>query len=92
MHPLTPISVPQIIALAQGTPLLEDGKPIGKIETLERDEDGRERRSVWTVPFLVPGEASGGEVGWPLPPARKVVQRREGSKGWVIERVLSGEA
>ena len=91
MHPLTPVSASQIIVLTQGTPLLEDGKPIGRIEALERDEAGKERRAIWTVSCLVPGKESGGSVGWPLPPARKVVQRREGSRGWVVERVVSAE-
>lgn len=89
MHPLTPITVPEIIATAQGTPLLEEGKPIGRIESLERDDEGRERRSVWTIPFLVSGHGSG-DVGWPLPPARKAIQRREGPKGWVLERSVDG--
>lgn len=91
MHPLTPISAAQIITLTQETPLLEDGKPIGRIEALERDDSGKERRAIWTVPCLVPGKEGGGSLGWPLPPARKVVQRREGSKGWVVESVVSAE-
>lgn len=89
MHPLTPVSAAQIIELTQGTPLLVEGKPIGKIEAVERDEKGREGRCVWTVPFLVGGKEGG--LGWPLPPARKVVQRREGMRGWLNESVLSGE-
>jgi len=89
-HPLTPILPEHIVEAAQGTPLLDEGKPVGKIEQLPRGKDGEERRTVWTVPFLRPG-ATGG-MGWPLPPARKVVQRREGTKGWVVEKVLEEPA
>ncbi|KAI9879666.1 MAG: putative ATP-dependent RNA helicase DHR1 [Pleopsidium flavum] len=81
MHALTPVSGLQLSALAHGTPLLSYGKPIGKIEALE----GRpERRECWVVPALV-GE--GGGLGWPLP-AKRVVQRRDGRLGWVVERVV----
>lgn len=81
MHALTSISGNQIAALAKGTPLVEYGKPVGKIVTLE----GRpERRECWVVPSLV-GERGG--TGWPLP-AQKVVQRKEGVKGWVVETVV----
>lgn len=90
IHPLTPTMPTHIIAAAQGTPLLDEGKPVGKIEQLPRGKDGKDRRVVWTVPFLRPG-ASGG-VGWPLPPARKVVQRRDGAKGWVVESIRDEEA
>jgi len=57
---------------------------------LPRGQDGKERRLVWTVPFLRPGNLGG--LGWPLPPARKVVQRRDGVKGWVVESVRSEAA
>ncbi|EON61546.1 hypothetical protein W97_00761 [Coniosporium apollinis CBS 100218] len=85
MHALTPVSGAQLVALAKGTPLLEWGKPIGKIVTLER-EDGCERRECWVVPSLV-GEK--GRTGWPLP-AKHVVQRKESGRGWVIEREIAG--
>lgn len=81
MHALTSISGNQIAALAKGTPLLEYGKPVGKIVTLQGKP---ERRECWVVPNLV-GERGG--TGWPLP-AQKVVQRKEGVKGWVTERVV----
>jgi len=82
MHPLTHVSAAQLVVLAQGTPLLEEGKPVGKVEVLKRDAKGRERRQVLTVPFLK-GET--GSMGWPLPPARSVVQVRMPGKGWVVE-------
>jgi ATP-dependent RNA helicase DHX37/DHR1 len=82
MHPLTHVSTAQLVALAQGTLLLEEGKPVGKVEVLKRDAKGRERRQVLTVPFLK-GETGG--MGWPLPPARSVVQVRMPGKGWVVE-------
>ncbi|SLM38857.1 deah-box rna helicase [Lasallia pustulata] len=81
MHALTSISGNQIAALARRTPLVEYGKPIGKIVTLEGKP---ERRECWVVPSLV-GEKGG--TGWPLP-AQKVVQIKEGVKGWVIEKVV----
>jgi len=65
--------------------LLEEGKPVGKVQVLERDGQGRERRMCYVTPFLV-GEK--GTMGWPLQLARKVVQRREVGKGWVTERVV----
>ncbi|KAI9813769.1 MAG: putative ATP-dependent RNA helicase DHR1 [Pycnora praestabilis] len=81
MHALTAISGLQISALAQGTPLLEYSKPLGKVETLSRGDGGVERRECWVIPRLV-GEKGG--LGWPLP-AKKVVQKRVGLSGWVIE-------
>lgn len=80
MHPLTPVTKKQLAALAEGTPLLDIGKPIGKIEELP----GKKRRCWVSVSLRDP--ASVGSTGWPLP-AWKVVQRKEGSD-WVIERVL----
>lgn len=82
MHALTPVSGLQLAAMAHGTPLLRYGKPIGKMEGLE---DRPERRECWVVPSLVGGAGAG--VGWPLG-ARRVVQRRDGREGWVVERVL----
>ena len=82
MHPLTPVSAAQLIALTQGTPLLEEGKAVGRIDVLPRDEKGRERRSCMTVPFLK-GEA--GLVGWPLGSARAGIQVRVPGRGWVAE-------
>ncbi|KAI9672244.1 MAG: putative ATP-dependent RNA helicase DHR1 [Alyxoria varia] len=86
MHPLTPITTPQIIALAKDTPLLGEGKPVGKIEALDRDVGtGEERRGCWCVPLLRGAESHGGVREWPLPPARRVVQRRIRGRGWVVE-------
>jgi len=82
MHPLTPVSAAQLLALTQGTPLLEEGKAVGRIEVLPRDGKGRERRSVTTVPFLR-GEV--GQQGWPLGSARKGTQVRVPGRGWVAE-------
>jgi len=82
MHALTPVSGLQLAAMAHGTPLLRYGKPIGKVEVRE----GRpERREGWVVPSLVGGP--GGGLGWPLA-ARRVVQRRDGRVGWVVEGVV----
>lgn len=78
MHALTSVTGNQIQALAQGTPLLGYGKPVGKI--VEVDVGVRE---CW-VGVEVRGEK--GREGWPLG-ARRVVQRRKGGE-WVVERVV----
>ncbi|KAF2084376.1 P-loop containing nucleoside triphosphate hydrolase protein [Saccharata proteae CBS 121410] len=83
MHALTPVTGTQLAALAKGTPLLEYGKPVGKI--VEKEGEGGRERECFVVPSLV-GERGG--LGWPLP-AKKVVQRREGGKGWVVKEILS---
>ncbi|KAB2581227.1 putative ATP-dependent RNA helicase DHR1 [Lasiodiplodia theobromae] len=86
MHPLCAVTGAQLTALAKGTPLLQWGKPIGKIVDKGRDEKGKEQRECYVVPSLV-GEKGG--LGWPLP-AKRVMQRKEGGgKGWVIGDVLA---
>ncbi|KAL1960049.1 hypothetical protein VTO42DRAFT_221 [Malbranchea cinnamomea] len=82
MFPLTPVSGLQISALAHGTPLLEYGKPIGKMQSLGGVP---ERRECWVIPSLV---GSAGSTGWPLP-AKKVVQKKDPKEGWVIERFIT---
>ena len=79
MHPLTPVTADILIELSKGTILLKEGKPIGKVETLKRSEKGEERRAVYTIPYLNGGHG----VEWPLPPARRIVQRRVSGRGWV---------
>ncbi|KAF2161088.1 hypothetical protein M409DRAFT_28419 [Zasmidium cellare ATCC 36951] len=80
MHALTTVGPKQLAALAEGTPLLEMGKPLGKIE----DRDGGRRRECW-VRIAVRDPHSVGE-GFPLAPW-KVLQVRKGGV-WVIEKVL----
>lgn len=79
MHALTAPSGLHLSALAHGTPLIEYGKPIGKVESLGGKP---EKRECWVIPSLV-GEA--GSTGWPLP-AKKVLQRKDPKEGWVIEK------
>ncbi|KMU76948.1 pre-mRNA-splicing factor ATP-dependent RNA helicase prp16 [Coccidioides immitis RMSCC 3703] len=81
MFPLTPVSGLQLSALAQGTPLIQYGKPIGKTDSLG---GAPERRECWVIPSMV-GEP--GSVGWPLP-AKKVIQKKDRKEGWVIERFV----
>ncbi|EFQ97281.1 pre-mRNA-splicing factor ATP-dependent RNA helicase PRP43 [Nannizzia gypsea CBS 118893] len=81
MFPLTPVSGLQLSALAQGTPLIEYGKPIGKVESLGGLP---EKRECWVVPSLV-GES--GSTGWPLP-AKKVIQVKDKKHGWIIDRFV----
>ncbi|KAG9694406.1 P-loop containing nucleoside triphosphate hydrolase protein, partial [Aureobasidium melanogenum] len=83
LHPLTTVTAKQLANLAEGTPLLEVGKPVGKIEQLPRGADGRERREVW-VGLSLRGEKEG--TPWPVG-ARKVVQKRIGG-AWEIEKVV----
>ncbi|OCL12914.1 P-loop containing nucleoside triphosphate hydrolase protein [Glonium stellatum] len=85
MHALTPITRPQLANIALGTPLLGVGKPKGKIDMLEKDKGGHERRECEVEVSLI-GERGG--MGWGLG-LRRVVQRKEGGgKGWVIEKIL----
>ncbi len=78
MHALTSVTDKQIQALAKGTPLLEYGKPVGKIVEVESGV-----RECW-VGVEVRGEK--GNEGWPLG-ARRVVQRRKGGE-WVVEKIV----
>ncbi|KAL9624760.1 MAG: hypothetical protein Q9160_001114 [Pyrenula sp. 1 TL-2023] len=84
MFPLTPATGSILAALADGTPLLDYGKPIGKVESLGGLP---ERRQCWVVPSLV---GSAGSLGWPLP-AKKVLQRKDPKEGWVVEKFLTGK-
>lgn len=83
MHPLTNATAKQLANLAEGTPLLEVGKPIGKIEGLARGADGKERRMCW-VGLSLKGQE--GMAPWPVG-ARKVVQKRVGGV-WETESVV----
>lgn len=85
MYPLTAVTGVQLASLAKNTPLLEYGKPIGKVEVVDREVGQHNGRIAWCVPSLV-GEC-GGRV-WPLP-AVKVLQRRDGKGVWNVEKVLS---
>jgi ATP-dependent RNA helicase DHX37/DHR1 len=85
LHPLTPITRPQLINIALGTPLLRVSKPKGKIAEMERGGDGAERRECEVEVELV-GEK--GKQGWGLG-VRRVVQRKDGvTRGWEVERVV----
>ncbi|KAH9882841.1 hypothetical protein J1614_000207, partial [Plenodomus biglobosus] len=79
MHPLTPITRPQIINIALNTPLLQVSKPMGKMVELARN------RRECEVEMSLVGEK--GRQGWGLG-VRRVVQRREGSGRWVVERMV----
>ncbi|KAL8922555.1 MAG: hypothetical protein Q9208_005058 [Pyrenodesmia sp. 3 TL-2023] len=78
MHALTSLTGKQIAALARGTPLLEYGKPIGKVVELEMG-----KRECWVG---VEMRGAKGKEGWPLG-AKRVVQVRRGGE-WVVEKVL----
>jgi ATP-dependent RNA helicase DHX37/DHR1 len=82
MFPLSAPSGLQLSALANGTPLIEYGKPIGKVESLGGTP---ERRQCFVVPSLV-GEP--GTTGWPMP-AKKVIQVKDPKEGWIVEKLLS---
>ncbi|OGM50273.1 DEAH-box RNA helicase (Dhr1) [Aspergillus bombycis] len=79
MFPLVCPSGLQLSAIAQGTPLIEYGKPIGKAELIDGIPP---RRACWVIPSLV---SEPGRGGWPLP-AKKVVQKKDPKEGWIIEK------
>ncbi|CAI6333731.1 unnamed protein product [Periconia digitata] len=79
-HPLTPITRPQLINIALGTPLLEVSKPKGKVVDVDK-----ECRECEVEMALVGGK--GGGVGWGLG-VRRVLQRKDGMGGWRVEKVL----
>ena len=83
MHPLTALGAKQVAALADGTPLLELGKPVGKIEELE----GGKKRVCW-VSVEVRGPAGSAAAPWPMG-AWKVRQSRDRKGEWVVEEVLA---
>ncbi|KAK4631557.1 Putative ATP-dependent RNA helicase [Fulvia fulva] len=80
MHPLTTAGPLLLSSLAEGSPLLEFGKPIGKIE--EKDA-GRTRVCFVGTALRDPNTAG---TTWPMK-AWKVQQTRKG-KEWVVEKVL----
>ena len=80
MYPLVSITSIQLSALARNTPLLEYGKPVGKIEMME---GRRDERIAWVVPSLV-GEKGG--KAWPLP-AVKVLQKRDNKGEWLVDKI-----
>ncbi|KAH9842297.1 putative ATP-dependent RNA helicase [Teratosphaeria destructans] len=82
MHPLCVVGPKQLAALAEGTPLLDIGKPVGKAE--EVDGEGGRKRLCW-VSVAIKGPGDG--ISWPLT-AWKVLQRR-GRRGWEIERITA---
>ena len=85
MHPLTAIGPKALAVLAEGTSLLELGKPIGKIEDV-----GMSRRQCWvglSLRALAKSSGGGGATGWPLG-AWKVVQKR-GKRDWQVEKVVA---
>ncbi|KAK3698389.1 putative ATP-dependent RNA helicase DHR1 [Vermiconidia calcicola] len=88
MHALTAIGPKALAALAEGTPLLQMGKPVGKIEELPRGSDGKQRRQCW-VNISLKGTGTTGHDGteWPLG-VWKVVQRR-GIRDWEVKEVLA---
>ncbi|KAI6863201.1 P-loop containing nucleoside triphosphate hydrolase protein [Hortaea werneckii] len=81
MHPLTAIEEGKVLAnLAEGTPLLEFGKPLGRIEEL--GGSSTRRQCLVSVALKAPL----GNACWPLT-AWKVVQRR-GKRDWEVEKVV----
>jgi ATP-dependent RNA helicase DHX37/DHR1 len=81
MHPLTALSAKEVAALAEGTPLLEVGKPTGKVEEAE----GGKKRVCWVF-VGIKGPATS-TVSWPMG-AWKVRQKKEKGGEWVVEEVL----
>ena len=84
MHPLTPITRPQIINIALNTPLLQASKPKGKVVDLPRAKGTPERRECEVEMSLI-GEK--GSQGWGLG-IRRILQRKEIGGQYVIEKIL----
>ncbi|MCJ1385123.1 putative ATP-dependent RNA helicase DHR1 [Xylographa soralifera] len=84
MHPLTPLTGKQILALARGSPLLEYGKPIGKPELIKGKDGVGDKRLCWMAASLV-GEK--GSAGWPLP-AQRVQQKLSKGGYWEVESIV----
>lgn len=85
MHPLVAVSGKQILTLARGpSPLLEYGKPIGKIERVIGASGLRDSRTCWLAVNLV---GLKGSTGWPLP-AQKVQQKFNQVGQWEVEKFL----
>ncbi|KAH3965535.1 hypothetical protein HBH64_121950 [Parastagonospora nodorum] len=79
LQPLTPITRPQIINIALNTPLLQASKPRGKIVEMAQ------KRRECEVEMSLVGDK--GTQGWGLG-VRRVVQRKEKSGSWVVEKIL----
>jgi ATP-dependent RNA helicase DHX37/DHR1 len=85
LHPLTALSAKEVAALAEGTPLLEIGKPTGnKVEETEGSRSGKERVCWVCVGGKGPKEMA---VAWPMG-AWKVRQTRGRGGEWVVSEVL----
>lgn len=83
MHPLTALSAKEVAALAEGTPLLELGKPIGKVE----ESEGGKKRVCW-VGVEIKGPPAGG-AGAPWPMGAWKVRQSKGRRGeWVVDEIL----
>lgn len=81
VHPLTALGAKEVAALADGTPLLDLGKPIGKVE----ESEGGKVRTCWVgVEVKGPNAAA---TPWPMG-AWKVRQRKGRRGEWVVEEVL----
>ena len=79
LHPLTPVTRPQIINIALNTPLLQSSKPKGRVVEVAKDKRECE------VELSLVGEK--GSLGWGLG-VRRLIQRKEPSGRWVVERIL----
>lgn len=80
-HPLTAIGTKALASLAEGSPLLVFGKPIGKIEELSS-----QKRQCWVGVSLKALGTIGD--GWPLG-AWKVVEKRNSRGEWHVEKVVA---
>ena len=81
MHALTTLGPKQLAALAEGTPLLQVGGPVGKVEELRGGG-----RACWVgVSVRAPG---GKEAEWPLG-AWRVKQRKSRKGAWEVEEVIA---
>ena len=87
MQVMMPASAEMLAFLARDTPLLQIGKPVGKIKAL-KEKDGLERRKC-NVELRLRAPHDDGP-GWFLR-EQSVVQRRVQGQGWVVEKWRDSE-
>ncbi|KAF2203005.1 P-loop containing nucleoside triphosphate hydrolase protein [Delitschia confertaspora ATCC 74209] len=83
MHPLTPVTRPQVVNLVVGTPLLGVSKPMGKVVDLGK-EGGVMRRECEVEVSL---QGPKGRQGWGLG-IRRAVQMKEEAGSWIVEKFV----
>jgi ATP-dependent RNA helicase DHX37/DHR1 len=90
LHPLAIVGAKALATLAEDTPLLDVGKPVGKIEDVEGSA-GKKRVCWVNVGLKAPSGKEGSckvNVSWPLT-VWKVQQKRSPKGIWEVEKVIA---